>query len=128
VPALTQMIMVCNPGEARQVRDRCGAGVEALEIPIDDSWLRDSGPIFVRDQRGQVAMVHFVFNSWGGKYSPWDLDAAAPKAIAAHLGVRRYQAPFVLGGGAFLAVGMGALPATDGVPLQPDRHAGLTPS
>ena len=90
--------MVCNPGEAHEVRDRCGTGVEALEIPIDDSWLRDSGSIFVSDQGGHVALVHFQFNSWGGKYRPWDKDAATPKAIAAHLGVRRDQAPFVLDG------------------------------
>ena len=38
------VIMICNPGEERQVRDRCGQGVEPLAVPIDDSWLRDSGP------------------------------------------------------------------------------------
>lgn len=102
IAAFEPVIMACNPGEDREVRDRCGAGVEPLEIPIDDSWMRDNGPIFVTDQRGNVAMVHFRFNAWGGKYPPWDRDAAAPKAIAAHLGVRRYEAPFVLEGGAFL--------------------------
>ena len=93
------VIMVCNPGATREVRHSCGAGIDVIEIPIDDSWMRDSGPIFVRDQRGNVAIVHFQFNAWGGKYPPWDRDAAAPKAIAAHLGVRRYEAPFVLEGG-----------------------------
>lgn len=128
ITAFEPVIMVCNPGEAAEVRDRCGAGVEALEIPIDDSWLRDSGPIFVRDQRGQVAMVHFGFNAWGGKYRPWDFDAAAPKAIAAHLGVRRYQAPFVLEGGAFLVDGDGTLLTTEGVLLNPNRNPGLSRS
>jgi agmatine deiminase len=120
------VIMVCNPGEALEVRDHCGAGVEALEIPIDDSWLRDSGPIFVCDQRGQVAMVHFRFNAWGGKYRPWDFDAAAPRAIAAHLGVRRHEAPFVLEGGAFLVDGEGTLVTTEGVLLNPNRNPGMS--
>lgn len=124
--AFEPVIMVCNPGEANEVRDRCGAVVEAIEIPIDDSWMRDSGPIFVSDQRGQVAMVHFRFNSWGGKYRPWDRDAAAPKAIAAHLGVRRYAAPFVLEGGAFLVDGEGTLITTEGVLLNPNRNPGLS--
>jgi agmatine deiminase len=128
VAAFEPLIMVCNPGEAGEVRDRCGAGVEALEIPIDDSWMRDSGPIFVRDQRGQVAMVHFGFNAWGGKYRPWDRDAAAPEAIAAHLGVRRYRAPFVLEGGAFLVDGDGTLITTEGVLLNPNRNPGLSRS
>ncbi len=126
VTAFEPVIMVCNPGEANEVRDRCGAGVETLEIPLDDSWLRDSGPVFVRDQRGQVAMVHFRFNAWGGKYRPWDNDAGAPKAIAAHLGVRRYEAPFVLEGGAFLVDGDGTLLTTEGVLLNPNRNPGLS--
>jgi agmatine deiminase len=124
ITAFEPVIMVCNPGETREVQDRCGADVEAVEIPIDDSWLRDSGPIFVSDRRGQLAMVHFQFNSWGGKYRPWDRDAAAPKAIAAHLGVRRYEAPFVLEGGAFLVDGEGTLITTEGVLLNPNRNPG----
>ena len=125
VAAFEPVIMVCNPGEARAVRDRCGTGVEAIEVPIDDSWMRDSGPIFVRDRLGQVAMVHFQFNAWGGKYRPWDADAAAPEAIAAHLGVRRYEAPFVLEGGAFLVDGEGTLITTEGVLLNPNRNPGM---
>ena len=128
ITAFEPVIIVCNPGEAGEVRDLCGTGIEAIEIPIDDSWLRDSGPIFVRDQRGQVAMVHFGFNAWGGKYRPWDSDAAAPKAIAAHLGVRRYQAPFVLEGGAFLVDGDGTLLTTEGVLLNPNRNPGMARS
>jgi agmatine deiminase len=116
------VIMVCNPGATREVRHSCGAGIDVIEIPIDDSWMRDSGPIFVRDQRGNVAIVHFQFNAWGGKYPPWDRDAAAPKAIAAHLGVRRYEAPFVLEGGAFLVDGEGTLLTTEGVLLNPNRN------
>jgi agmatine deiminase len=122
VAAFEPVIVVCNPGEANEVRDHCGTGVEAIEVPIDDSWLRDSGPVFVSDQRGQVAIVHFRFNSWGGKFRPWDKDAAAPKAIAAHLGVRRYEAPFVLEGGAILVDGEGTLVTTEGVLLNPNRN------
>lgn len=126
IAAFEPVIMVCSPGEDREVRDRCGAGVEPLEVPIDDSWMRDNGPIFVTDQRGHVAMVHFRFNAWGGKYPPWDRDAAAPKAIAAHLGVRRYEAPFVLEGGAFLVDGEGTLITTEGVLLNPNRNPGMS--
>jgi len=70
--------------------------------------------------------VHFRFNAWGGKYRPWDKDAAAPKAIAAHLGVRRFEAPFVLEGGAFLVDGEGTLVTTEGVLLNPNRNPGLS--
>src|SRR3954453_6875863 len=43
------VLMVAPPeadaaGDARQ---RCGRAVDVIELPIDDSWIRDSGPIFV---------------------------------------------------------------------------------
>lgn len=124
IAAFEPVLMVCNPGDAGEVRDLCGAIVESIEIPVDDSWLRDNGPVFVCDQRGDLAMVHFRFNAWGGKYPPWDSDAQAPKAIASHLGVRRYEAPFVLEGGAFLVDGEGTLITTEGVLLNPNRNPG----
>ncbi len=126
IAAFEPVIMVCEPGDARGVRNDCGTGVEIIELEINDSWLRDSGPAFVTDQRGTVAMVHFGFNAWGGKYRPWDKDAAAPKAIAAHLGVRRFEAPFVLEGGAFLVDGEGTLITTEGVLLNPNRNPGMS--
>ena len=51
IAAFEPVVMVCNPGEAEGVRDLCGAGVTPLEIPINDSWARDSGPVFDRDGR-----------------------------------------------------------------------------
>ena len=50
---------------------RCGADVEVVELPIDDSWMRDSGPIVVTgDGRRTRAGVHFGFNAWGEKFAP----------------------------------------------------------
>src|ERR1044072_9775837 len=66
VSATEPVIMVCNPGDERSVRDHCGEAVEVLPIPIDDSWMRDSGPIFVRNDDGEIAAVSFRFNAWGG--------------------------------------------------------------
>jgi hypothetical protein len=56
--------------------------------------MRDNGPIFVTDEKGGVALVHFRFNSWGNKFLPFDRDAEVPKHIASHLGMRRYEAPW----------------------------------
>ena len=126
IAAFEPLVMICNPGEAEEVRDRCGAGIEPLEIPIDDSWTRDSGPIFVTDEAGNVALVQFTFNSWGEKYLPYDRDAAMPEAVAAHLGVRRYRAPFVLEGGSFFVDGEGTLLTTEQCLLNPNRNPGMS--
>jgi agmatine deiminase len=99
------VIMVADPSQAGEARDHCGAGIEILPAPIDDSWMRDNGPIFVADPQGRLALVHFRFNGWGGRFQPYDRDAEVPAALAAHLGIRRYAAPFVLEGGSFFVDG-----------------------
>ncbi len=126
VAAFEPLVMVCAEGEAADARRRCGADVEALELPIDDSWLRDNGPIFVRNERGEVALVHFGFNSWGEKYLPYDHDARLPELLASHFGIRRYPAPFVLEGGSFFVDGEGTLLTTEQCLLHPNRNPSMT--
>src|SRR3954447_8035882 len=62
VAAFEPVTMVANPGEqAVQARAACADGVEILELPIDDSWLRDSGPMFTLGASGTRIGVHFGF-------------------------------------------------------------------
>ena len=42
-----------------------GDNVEVVEMPIDDSWFRDSGPIYVHDEQGALVATSWVFNGWG---------------------------------------------------------------
>ena len=79
--------VVADPALADEARAACAgcAGVEVLALPIDDSWIRDSGPIYLVDDRGGVAMVQFRFNAWGEKYLPYDDDARLPAAAGGGL-------------------------------------------
>ena len=70
IAAFEPVIMVADPAQADEARDHCGSGIEILPVPIDDSWMRDNGPIFVADPQGRLALVHFRFNSWGERYLP----------------------------------------------------------
>ncbi len=126
IASFEPVMMVCNPDEATDVRRRCGEGVEALEMPVDDSWLRDNGPIFVTNARGEIALVHFGFNSWGEKYLPYDKDARLPELLASHFGVRRYGAPFVLEGGSFFVDGQGTVLTTEQCLLHPNRNPSMS--
>ena len=119
------VIMICNPGDAGEVKDLCGGGIENLEIPIDDSWVRDSGPVFVRDRAGHVAAVKFGFNAWGERWHPYDRDASLPDRIADHLGMRIFEAPLVLEGGSFIVDGEGTLITTEQCLLNPNRNPSL---
>jgi agmatine deiminase len=122
IAAFEPVVMVCDPEQEAEVRGYCGEGVQILPVPIDDSWMRDNGPIFVRDGSGSIALVHFRFNSWGGKFHPYDRDADVPRHIASHLGMRRYEAPFVLEGGSFFVDGEGTLITTEQCLLNPNRN------
>jgi agmatine deiminase len=122
IAAFESVIMVCDPDQEAEARRYCGEGVETLPLPIDDSWMRDNGPIFVRDRSGGVALVQFRFNSWGEKFLPYDKDAEVSRHVAAHLGMRRYEAPFVLEGGSFYVDGEGTLITTEQCLLNPNRN------
>jgi agmatine deiminase len=126
VAAFEPVIMVCDPRQETEVRRYCGRQIEVLPIPIDDSWMRDNGPIFVRDDAGRVALVHFRFNSWGEKYLPYDKDGEVPRHLGTHLGMRRFEAPLVLEGGSFFVDGDGTLITTEQCLLNPNRNPHLT--
>src|SRR3954471_13765901 len=122
------VLMVAPPDSAAEARHRCGRGVEVVELPIDDSWIRDSGPIFLTggaESDGRRAAVDFGFNGWGGKFLPCDRDDALPAALLDHLGVDRFEAPLVLEGGSVTVDGEGTLITTEQCLLNPNRNPSL---
>ena len=58
--------------------------------PTDRGWLRDSGPIFVRNAKGQIAQTNWRFNAWA-KYDDWRLDTKLPGRIEKLLGLPSWQ-------------------------------------
>lgn len=84
--------------------------IEWVEIATNDCWIRDYGPTFVLDRRsGRLHAVTWQFNAWGGKYPPWDLDAAAGRSMARHAGIPAVAAPLCLEGGALETDGTGRM-------------------
>ena len=74
--------MVAAPSDAEGAVAACGPDVEVRALPIDDAWMRDSGPIIVRAPDATRHAVHFRFNVWGEKYAPYDQDAAIGARVA----------------------------------------------
>ncbi len=119
--------MIANPGDdARLARAACGEGVEIVELPLDDSWLRDCGPIYVYGDDGRRLAVHFGFNAWGERFSPWERDEAVGGLIAERLGDDVLPAPIVLEGGSILTDGAGTLLTTEQCLLNPNRNPSLS--
>jgi agmatine deiminase len=115
-----------SPADARAARAACTGRVQIVELPIDDSWLRDSGPIYTVDDAGGRVAVHFGFNAWGEKYPPWDRDAEIGGLIARELGHEVRRAPLVLEGGSVISDGAGTILTTEQCLLAPNRNPSLS--
>jgi agmatine deiminase len=57
------------------------ANVTLHVLATDRSWLRDSGPIFVVNDRGERLVLDWRFNAWA-KYPDWALDDRVPGFVA----------------------------------------------
>ncbi len=75
-----QVIVLVQPGD-RSAATRLGdqAGLHCLEIPFDDTWCRDYGPITLVSS-GQRLALDFHFNGWGDKH-----PAARDNRVNLHL-------------------------------------------
>jgi agmatine deiminase len=125
--AFEPVTMIANPGaDAAAARAACGSEVEVVELPLDDSWLRDCGPIYTYGDDDQRVAVHFRFNAWGEKFPPWDRDAAVGRLIAQTLGDEVRAAPMVLEGGSILTDGGRTLLTTEQCLLNPNRNPALS--
>ena len=81
---------------ARRILLRAGANLARLHFHhwrTDRIWLRDSGPIFVKNAAGETAITNWKFNAWA-KYPNWQNDDQIPEHVAQLRDFRRFD-PFV---------------------------------
>lgn len=117
--------MVVNPGEEASARALCSPSIQLLSIPLNDSWLRDTGPSFVLNAQQQLGGVDWIHNAWGGNYEPYDLDNRLADAILCQTGAIPFKAPLVMEGGSFHVDGEGTLITTRECLLNPNRNPEL---
>jgi agmatine deiminase len=112
------------------------ASIGFHQWPTNRGWLRDSGPIFVKNKTGKVALTDWKFNAWA-KYKNWQLDNTLPDKIAEFRGYKSFEAASVIGGEARQVVleggsidvnGRGLLLSTEECLLSPvqQRNPGMT--
>ncbi len=119
--------VIALPGSAAEVLDHCGThNIDVFETAVDDSWIRDNGPLVVRDANGHRIGVDFDFNSWGRKFLPYDADASVAARVLDHLGIERIGIDMVLEGGALSVDGDGTLVTTEQCVLHSNRNPGLS--
>jgi len=127
IVAYEPVTMIAPPGAGERAAAACGPEVEVVELPIDDSWFRDTGPIYVLDGVERVAL-DWVFNAWGDKFHPNTSDAALARRWAQHAGHPVRSIPVVMEGGSINVDGEGTLVTTSQCLLHPNRNPSLTRS
>ncbi len=117
------VMVVVDPSQLADALKRLPEeNVRVFSAPIDDSWLRDSGPILVTGENGRRAGVDFTFNAWGGAFQPFDNDATIAERILDCLEIERLVEPMVLEGGSIAVDGEGLLVTTEQCLLDPTRN------
>jgi agmatine deiminase len=119
--------VIASPGDRAAAARLLVPDVDVVEQPIDDAWLRDSGPTFTITD-GRLTAVHWRFNAWGNAgFSEFAHERliggwAARRAGVAAAGV--IASALVNEGGGFHVDGQGAVLLTDTVQLDPRRNPG----
>jgi agmatine deiminase len=112
----TQEALVSQLGEAPHV--------SYAILAYGDIWLRDTMPIFVRDEGNNVVAVLPQFNGWGKKYTFAD-DLDLSERVARLLRVAMVRSAIVFEGGAIECDGAGTLLTTEHCLLNKNRNPSI---
>lgn len=116
--------VLLRDAEARATAEAALKGVKDVtfhDIALDDVWMRDNGPIFVTNKKGDIRATNWEFNSWGQKYE-WDQDNLVPPLVTKHLNMSRYDIPVVMEGGSLEINGLGTCITTEQCLLTDTRN------
>lgn len=112
--------------------------IRVVEMSMNDSWFRDSGPTFVvhdktspsGDAQHKVAGIDWVFNSWGGVeegcYTDWSHDLLVARKILGIERLPRFPQSLILEGGSIHVDGEGTCLTTEECLLNKNRNPHLT--
>jgi agmatine deiminase len=119
--------MVVDPADVADARDMLDAAIDLHQARLDDAWMRDMGPTFVRAEDGTLAAVDWVFNGWGQQdWAAWDNDQRIAQEVANTAGVPIIDSLLVNEGGGIHVDGQGTVLLTETVQLDPQRNPGWT--
>lgn len=122
-------VIICadGPAAAASARTACGPSVSVIDsIPVNDCWMRDTGPLFRVDGAGGRDAFGLNFDGWGGDQIHGK-DRGVAARVASNAGVSPFQRAAVVGeGGGIEYDGEGTLMATESCWVDPNRNPGLT--
>lgn len=123
--------MCVSDNQYMAAKEMLGSKVRLVEMSNNDSWMRDVGPTFVVNDKGEVRGVDWRFNAWGGLvdglYFPWDKDDRVARKVC-EIEKKDYYSleSFVLEGGAIHTDGEGTAIVTEACLLHESRNPDLS--
>ena len=116
------VIIVCDDPEATKDLFCETRNITFVNIPTNDTWARDFGPITVYVD-GKRKFLDFTFNGWGNKFES-DLDNGITEQLVkkGYLYGDYEKVDFVLEGGSIESDGEGTLLTTSKCLLNPNRN------
>ncbi len=98
-----------------------------IEIPTNDTWIRDYGYISVKESE-EKRLLDFTFDGWGGKFEA-SLDNSVNIALhkKGYMGITPLESiDLILEGGSVESDGEGTILTTSACLCNPNRNGGLT--
>jgi agmatine deiminase len=115
--------MLVRPEDRALAEDLCDEGVDLVDCPLDDLWIRDTGPCFVVSDEGHLGAVDLNFNGWGGKQEH-ERDAEVAAFVARRSGAAYMQSEVVGEGGGVEVDGHGTAISTESCYVNANRNPG----
>ncbi|MGU3627011.1 agmatine deiminase family protein [Comamonas sp. C24C] len=123
IAAYEPVNMLVRQSELENARQLLDPRVTLIPAQLDDLWMRDTGPVFVRKPNGERACVKFNFNGWGKKQQ-FDHDGLVADVVSAYLKLPLLATRLVLEGGALEVDGKGTAIITESCVLNSNRNPG----
>ncbi|MEM9563329.1 MAG: agmatine deiminase family protein [Actinomycetota bacterium] len=124
VAAFEPVRLLVRPRDLDRAADLVGSDVELIEAPVDDLWARDTLPLFLVSDDGELAAGRVAFNGWGRK-QVHDGDATLAALVADLVGVPLYDSGLVGEGGGLETDGAGTLLAARSSWVNDNRNPGI---
>lgn len=115
------VVMLMDQRYKSTAQAKLSASVEIWDIPTDDLWCRDAGPVFVKNQAGEIAISQLNFNGWGGKQTH-ENDGQVAARVAEILDVQVFNNGLVGEAGGVESDGAGTLIAHESSWINPNRN------
>ncbi|KAJ4823566.1 hypothetical protein Tsubulata_029681 [Turnera subulata] len=132
-------VTVCaSPSQWENARSQLPEHIRVIEMSMNDSWFRDTGPTFVIRKGAStpggpehnVAGIDWNFNSWGGFddgcYQDWSLDLLVARKILETEKLPRFPNGMILEGGSIHVDGEGTCLTTEECLLNKNRNPDLS--